>query len=380
MRRPSLHVRCLSPPAESHAKLVCAPLAREVATNMPGWASLRRVGTSPQTSLVGEINDAVAQYFVTMSLRNVCVVFYPEQRTQYRSQFVSREGVTAVLHGFSEYDLGYQRLTTVRPEQARDRQQLARCTTKQLAIAVPMSSNNLYHQAFHAVPAWEALRAHASHNATLLPLVFPSAAFGRGKPASPRRWYVQPRARKVGRVWLACPPNDGGGLSNCRISPSATPRQPLGSPSAARGLTRDGVVTTTGWRDPPGRVHIQAWEFTVRALSNATSSALAASTRELLGSPCTCFDRVEAHAPAFNPGASASATRLRAFRAATLRNNLVANNLVAPQVRATLLFVSRVGSRRVTVNEAALMSRLRADTSSGVQRVVLEDLPFAAKR
>jgi hypothetical protein len=240
-----------------------------------------------------------------------------------------------------------------------------------------MSSNNLYHQAFHAVPAWEALRAHASHNATLLPLVFPSAAFGRGKPASPRRWYVQPRASKVGRVWLACPPKT---MAVACPTVASAPRQPLGNPSAARGLTRDGVVTTTGWRDPPGRVHIQAWEFTVRALSNATSSALAASTRELLGSPCTCFDRVEAHAPAFNPGASASATRLRAFRAATLRNNLVANNLVAPQVRATLLFVSRVGSRRVTVNEAALMSRLRADTSSGVQRVVLEDLPFAAKR
>ena len=197
---------------------------------MPGWASLRRVGTSPQTSLVGEINDAVAQYFVTMSLRNVCVTFYPEQRTQYRSQFVSREGVTAVLHGFSEYDLGYQRLTTIRPEQARDRQQLARCTTKQLAIAVPMSSNNLYHQAFHAVPAWEALRAHASQNATLLPLVFPSAAFGRGKPASPRRWYVQLRASKVGRVWLACPSKRWRWLvtrtrqPDCRISPSAAPR------------------------------------------------------------------------------------------------------------------------------------------------------------
>ena len=200
---------------------------------MPGWASLRRVeAASPLTSLVSEINDAVAQYFVTMSLRNACVVFYPEQRTQYRSQFVSREGVTAVLHGFSEYDLGYQRLTTVRAEQARDRQQLARCTIKQLAFAVPMSSNNLYHQAFHAVPAWEALRAHASQNVTLLPLVFPSAAFGRGKPASPRRWYVQPRASKVGRVLLACPLTDGGGLSSapgsptdCCISPSAASRQ-----------------------------------------------------------------------------------------------------------------------------------------------------------
>ena len=197
----------------SHQKSACGWLCActriksvSARANMPGWASLRRVETaSPLTSLVGEINDAVAQFFVTMSLRNACVVFYPEQRTQYRSQFVSREGVTAVLHGFSEYDLGYQRLTTVRAEQARDRQQLARCRTKQLALAVPMSSNNLYHQAFHAVPAWEALRAHASQNVTLLPLVFPSAAFGRGKPASPRRWYVQPRASKVGRVWLACP-------------------------------------------------------------------------------------------------------------------------------------------------------------------------------
>ena len=117
----------------------------------------------------------------------------------------------------------------------------------------------------------------------------------------------------------------------------------------------------------------------MRALSNASSSALAASTRELLGSPCTCFDRVEAHASAFNPGASAANTRLRAFRAATLRNNLVANSLAVHRVRATLLFVSRVGSRRVTINEVALMSRLRA-ASSGVERVVLEQLPFAAKR
>ena len=78
--------------------------------------------------LVSEINDAHAQYFVRMSLRNACAVFYPEQRTQYRSQFVSREGVTAVLHGFSEYDLGYQRLSTVRPERARDRPGRPRAT------------------------------------------------------------------------------------------------------------------------------------------------------------------------------------------------------------------------------------------------------------
>ena len=158
---------------------------------MPGWASLRRISTPPQMDLVSEINDAHAQYFVRMSLRNACAVFYPEQRTQYRSQFVSREGVTAVLHGFSEYDLGYQRLSTVRPERARDRLQLARCAVRRLALAVPISSNNLYHQAFHAVPAWEELRAHATAGATLLPLVFPSAAFGRGKPASPRRWFAR---------------------------------------------------------------------------------------------------------------------------------------------------------------------------------------------
>ena len=254
--RPRSTVKPLPPLPPSRRRR--SKLVARNARNMPGWASLRRVGTSPQTSLVGEINDAVAQYFVTMSLRNVCVVFYPEQRTQYRSQFVSREGVTAVLHGFSEYDLGYQRLTTVRPEQARDRQQLARCTTKQLAIAVPMSSNNLYHQAFHAVPAWETLRAHASENATLLPLVFPSAAFGRGKPASPRRWYVQPRASKVGRVWLARPLHDGGGLSPAPASPTvaSAPRQRLGRPSAA---PRQPVASPeTAPRPPVGEILLAA--------------------------------------------------------------------------------------------------------------------------
>ena len=116
----------------------------------------------------------------------------------------------------------------------------------------------------------------------------------------------------------------------------------------------------------------------MRALSNDSSAVLAASTRELVGAPCTCFDRVEAQASAFNPGARAAAARLRAFRAATLRNNLLANGLAAHRSRDTILFVSRTGSRRVAINEASIMSRLRAE-AAGVQRVVLELLPFVRR-
>ena len=277
---------------------------------MSGWASRRYGTTSPFASLVGEISDAKAEYYVTMSLRNACVTFFPERDTRYRSQFVSREGVTAVLHGFSEYDMGYRRLATVRPERPQDRTSLAACERRSLGLAVPMSSNNLYHQAFHAVPAWEMLRAHASADTTLIPLVFSSAAFGRGgKAIKPRRWF--------------------------------------------------------------------AWEFTVRALSNASSSALLAATQALVEARCTCFDRVEADASAFNPSARGATSRLRAFRARALYNNAVANaGAVDRHARRSLLFVSRVGSRRVATNEASLLSRLQAATAR-VQRVVLEELPFA---
>ena len=77
-------------------------------------------------------------------------------------------------------------------------------------------------------------------------------------------------------------------------------------------------------------------------------------------------------------GAKPPATRLRAFRAATLRNNLLANGLAAHRSRDTILFVSRTGSRRVAINEASIMSRLRAE-AAGVQRVVLELLPFVRR-
>ena len=87
--------------------------------------------------------------------------------------------------------------------------------------------------------------------------------------------------------------------------------------------------------------------------------------------------RVEADASAFNPSARGATSRLRAFRARALYNNAVANaGAVDRHARRSLLFVSRVGSRRVATNEASLLSRLQAATVR-VQRVVLEELPFA---
>eukprot|EP00966_Prymnesium_polylepis_P084591 1958334-Prymnesium_polylepis.1 len=107
---------------------------------------------------------------------------------------------------------------------------------------------------FHAVPTWAAQRLLAAEGAepTFVPLVFGSAAIGRGKPASPRRWH--------------------------------------------------------------------GWEFSLRALSTRSTEDIVSSTTKLLRAPCTCFQRFEAHAVPFNPGAPSSAELLHAFREAAVRN------------------------------------------------------------
>ena len=68
----------------------------------------------------------------------------------------------------------------------------------------------------------------------------------------------------------------------------------------------------------PTRWH--AWEFSLRALTTASSEQIATDTAALLAEPCTCFERVEANTAAFNPLARAAALRLDTFRAASLHN------------------------------------------------------------
>lgn len=191
------------------------------------------------------------EYLVQFSLRNACVTFYDDRSGMHHAEWVSRQGVHAVVHGFSEYVFGYQRITWVRPEKSRqEAERLARCEMRPLAIGVPFSCNNIFHATFHAVPAWEAhaAAAEAQHAPlpTFVPIVYSSTAVGRKMSSDPRKWH--------------------------------------------------------------------AWEFSVRAFTRLSAEQIAQDTASLLAAPCTCFERVEANAPAFNPNALSAAARLRAFK------------------------------------------------------------------
>ena len=95
-------------------------------------------------------------------------------------------------------------------------------------------------------------------------------------------------------------------------------------------------------------------------------------TAQLLAAPCTCFERVEANAPAFNPNAHAAAPRLRAFTQQVLR-------MVPPPMAGVadrFLYIARRHARRMIVNGGELEQRLGA--LPAVRRVELEGLSLAA--
>ena len=70
-------------------------------------------------------------------MRNVCVLPYDDHSTRFRTTLVSlEEDVEAVVHGFSEYTNGYQRLIGVRPITEADGTRMRHCSRRPLAIGV----------------------------------------------------------------------------------------------------------------------------------------------------------------------------------------------------------------------------------------------------
>ena len=209
-------------------------------------------------------NMDTREFFVEFTLQNACLTIFDDRYTRFRPWFTSLyEPIDAVVHGFTEYTQGYQRLTGIRAASPDVRARLLdKCERRETAIGVPFSCNNVYHQAFHAVPAWERWRQAASDAARqagpsgvdFVPLVYPSAAVGKKMSVDPRRWH--------------------------------------------------------------------AWEFSIRPFTKQPYEALAARTTRLLNPDrCVCYDRVYANAPAFNPIARRSAPRMRQFRAQALANS-----------------------------------------------------------
>ena len=321
------------------------------------------------------IDETRAEFSTALSLRNACVAFHDDKYSYHRAHFVVDGPLESpiVMHGFDERASGYQRLTVVRRAEEYDRLSIGMCRREALGLGVPVShASSIYHQQFHAVPSWLALRklvadAGLGENApaaAFVPLAFASAALGHGKPAQPRRWY--------------------------------------------------------------------AWEFSIRPLTTASADDIAAAASRLLRAPCTCFERFEADGRAFNPGARSSAPAIRWFRDAALRHAPLALDAAAAASAAAasaaavaaagmapggggsggggngggalLLFVSRQGVRRSLSNEADVLTliarsqALRVESALGsyatsssyassssslalsraprLMRVVLEQLPM----
>ena len=65
----------------------------------------------------GRLPRTPPEYLVTFNLGNVCFTPFDDHYTRFRGSFIAL-GRTheAVVHGFTEYTQGYQRLTSVRSE------------------------------------------------------------------------------------------------------------------------------------------------------------------------------------------------------------------------------------------------------------------------
>ena len=126
---------------------------------------------SPALS-IHDVRAESAEHLVgAWTLNNTCITFRTWRKAFKRAHIVSREGVTAVIHSFSEYTFGFGRLLFVRPEEEADAAALRQCEHRKLGLALTMGSNNLYHQFFHAVPAFLTLLPHMREDAAFVPLV-----------------------------------------------------------------------------------------------------------------------------------------------------------------------------------------------------------------
>lgn len=248
--------------------------------------------------------------------------------------------MTGMIYGYSEHRYGFHRLGSVRPVELEEEPMLGKqCTSHRLGLGAYFSSNNMFHQWFHAVPAFESLRTLAAENedAVFVPLV-------------------------------------GGTAANWTLSSARTPFE------------------------------AHAWEFTLRALTAASSSEIGRNLRNLVGTascspkpvarlPCACFDRLEGSVGGFSPYSWGARSRYVEFKRAALakahqwrhvwthrpRHLPVSGNGHAAIHRrvAPLLYIVRT-AKRSAANEHEVREMLRASVPR-LRFEVLETYPLAAQ-
>lgn len=211
-------------------------------------------------------SQMTALYDMALTERNVCIAYrmgtgrdakrratagparnrYPQAQQLISLRHIGNPGdALKVLLAFSEYNLNYFELATMRPvaDFAERQQLLSQCAWHRAGFALPFSFNNVYHALYHAVPAleWARLARYSSRNAT------PHMRVGMDEGVT----FVP--------------------ILHQRLAPQR--------PSDARR-----------WF---------AFEFAVRALTSRSATAIAAQTEALLKG-CTCFARLEGTFSSFN--------------------------------------------------------------------------------
>ena len=280
----------------------------------------------------------------SFSVQNACVIYYTAhsygKANCHASQIISRTGMMGMVYGYSEHRYGYHRLTSVRPADKSEEKLFARrCKSRRLGLAAYFSSNNLFHQWFHAVPAFESFRnlAASSRDVTFLPLVGGNAG----------NWTMAAQEKSGGTRFAA-----------------------------------------------------HAWEFTLRALTDRNATKIASDLERIVGTgsctsratrdlPCVCFDHLEGSVGGFSPYSWGSPKRYVEFKRAALANArrwraaamdvLGQASVSALQKGASaplpMMYVARQAKRSVT-NERELRGALEASVPR-LRFVILEAHPLA---
>ena len=103
----------------------------------------------------------------TFSLRNACVSY---RFGQSEGEFISLDGVPALLSGFSEVTSRWHRLSHVRLPNSMDAPMLAQAERRPLGLVLQYASFNMYHQLWHILAAWSSLNAHAAASTPRTPM------------------------------------------------------------------------------------------------------------------------------------------------------------------------------------------------------------------
>ena len=260
-----------------------------------------------------------------------------------RPQLISRTNERVLVNGYNEYFMNLFKITQLRPERMSD--QLDSCPRMRLAVGIPFSTNNIWHQLHHAVFAWTSARRELGSSIgddddiAVLPL-----------------------------IWTL--------------------------PSSMKGKVKG---------DPPSW---HAWEFSIRAFTSLPHAQILGQTASLMAARCTCFDSLHIAAGPFDPVDATDLARsmMWDFRQATLKravplalaqNGLSGSMRVLPsgEVSTRVLYIRRAAGsgtgalkfkQRFAVNDADVTSSLKALGGKPLQdggrldvsAVVVEQLPL----